>query len=487
LGGHPPADQALSDVPWPPYAEAASALLRVDEALASSPDDIGALFKRARLLDTLGRSGAARQAYLDVLARDLCHDAALIGLGAILFAQGFTSAARTTYDRAVAVNPGNLAARVQRGNLLRLAEYPDLARRDYEAALLIEPDCREAHQGLSYIIEASDPARATYHRQRGFAGSGVVSARYHGAQIPITVLRFVSAHGGNIPLSEVLDRSIFLVHTVVAEFAGPDLAFPAHDVVFNAIGDPDRCDDALGALPHLLRRTTAPVLNAPERVSLTSRASPQLHAAGLPGVIVPTCIDITRAALTGGPPPGFDFPFLLRSPGFHTGEHFHLVRDVSGLRDAVSQLPGSRFFAIQYFDTEAADYRFRKYRVMMIGDALYPLHLAISSTWKVHYFTADMARDEAWRREEAAFLNDMQVYLGARAMDALHAVRRTLGLDYAGIDFGLAPDGRIIVFEANAAMTIVSPSSDPIWDYRRPAIRRAIDAAQRMIGKDVLF
>ncbi len=45
-----------------------------------------------------------------------------------------------------------------------------------------------------------------------------------------------------------------------------------------------------------------------------------------------------------------------------------------------------------------------KYRVMMIGGWLYPLHLAISAHWKIHYVTADMTENAEHRAEEAKFL-----------------------------------------------------------------------------------
>jgi glutathione synthase/RimK-type ligase-like ATP-grasp enzyme len=67
-------------------------------------------------------------------------------------------------------------------------------------------------------------------------------------------------------------------------------------------------------------------------------------------------------------------------------------------------------------------------------------------------------------------------------MAAIGAIQSALGLDYAGVDFALAADGRLVVFEANATMTIVTPPDDPIWDYRRPAIQRAIGAVQALIS-----
>ncbi len=65
---------------WPAHRAAARALGRVERALATAPDDVGLLFDRGRLLDRLGSADAARQAYLDVLARDHVHAGALANL-----------------------------------------------------------------------------------------------------------------------------------------------------------------------------------------------------------------------------------------------------------------------------------------------------------------------------------------------------------------------------------------------------------------------
>jgi hypothetical protein len=117
----------------------------------------------------------------------------------------------------------------------------------------------------------------------------------------------------------------------------------------------------------------------------------------------------------------------------------------------------------------------------MINWALYPLHMAASPSWKVHYFTSAMADRPDLRAEEAAFLSDMPKALGPQAMAALGAIRDRLGLDYAGVDFGLAPDGQLLLFEANATMTITPPEPDPIWAYRREPIAQALDAAKSML------
>ena len=66
-------------------------------------------------------------------------------------------------------------------------------------------------------------------------------------------------------------------------------------------------------------------------------------------------------------------------------------------------------------------------------------------------------------------------------MTALGAIGKTLGIDYAGVDFGLGADGALLLFEANATMVINPPDPDPIWDYRRAPIFAALDAAKSML------
>jgi len=177
----------------------------------------------------------------------------------------------------------------------------------------------------------------------------------------------------------------------------------------------------------------------------------------------------------------FDRPFLLRSPGFHTGQNFVRVGEADDIAASTQALPGDELLLIQYLDARDAAGRSRKYRVMMIDGRLYPLHLAVSEDWKVHYFTADMAERPDHRAEEAAFLQDMESILGARAVAGLQAIADRLALDYAGIDFGLSPDGEVLVFEANATMVINPPDPDPRWDYRRGPVEAILRATRSMI------
>jgi glutathione synthase/RimK-type ligase-like ATP-grasp enzyme len=442
------------------------------------------LFAQACRLDAAGETERARQAYLDVLARDLSHAGALAGLGDLLFAAGYTSAARTTYAHAVAAHPDDPAAHARLGHLLRLSDQPDLARAAYEAALLHDPACAEAHQGMSYLLDGMDEAAAARHRDLGFASRALTSAPYRGRGRPIRVLRLVSARGGNIPTRHILDDRIFATHTLVVEYAGADLRLPGHDVVFNTIGDADRCAGALADAARILAASSARIINPPERVLPTGRIAALRRLGALPGVLAPRAALLPRAALAAGVPDGFALPLLLRSPGYHTGQHFCRVDGTDTYLDALAGLPGEPLLALAYLNAAGADGAFRKFRVMLIGGRILPLHLAISADWKVHYFTAGMGANPQHRAEEARFLADMAGTLGAVAMGALASIAAALGLDYAGVDFALAADGRLLLFEANATMTIVPPPEGAMWDYRRPAAAAALAASRSLLARE---
>jgi glutathione synthase/RimK-type ligase-like ATP-grasp enzyme len=273
----------------------------------------------------------------------------------------------------------------------------------------------------------------------------------------------------------------------VADYLDPATPLPPHRLIFNAIGDPDLCQPALEAAIRLTARSKMPVINDPSAVMRSGRIDNAARLSALPGVVTATTLSVDREILAGHEATawlsehGFAFPLLLRSPGYHTGRNFVLVEKAADLANAVAELPGEEILVIEYLDARGEDGSARKYRVMMIGGKLFPLHLAISRGWKVHYFTSDMADKPDHRREEMAFLQNMRAVLGDRAITALHAICKALALDYAGIDFAVNAHGELLLFEANATMVIASPDSDPRWAYRRGPIAAAIEAVTEMI------
>ena len=482
-----PEDGMTGDAPWRPRLVQEARLRELDDLLASGPDTIEAEVERAALLNALGRPLEARQAYLDVLKRAPTHFGALNDFGALLSATGHRRAACTVYVEAVTHHPDNPMAHVNLANLLLRGGDLAKAREHYETALRLDADHPQAHQGLGNLLaELGDREGAELHRRKGFQGQFLTTLPYRGTKPPIPLLVLVSASGGNIPTASFLDNRVFLSSICVAEFYDPRVPLPPHDLIFNTIGDADLCRPGLEAAFRVLAQTTAPVLNHPSAVLETGRLANARRLSDLPGVVTPRMIELPRSLLVAPEAAravsarGFAFPLLVRAPGFHTGHHFFLVENSDALSAAAAQLPGDNLLIIEYLDARGRDGKARKYRVMIIDGEIYPLHLAVSRHWKVHYFTADMADYPEHRQEDAAFLNDMSAVLGP-AVTALARIREALGLDYGGIDFGLNEAGEVLVFEANATMVVYPPDNDDRWAYRRPAVNRILDAVHAMM------
>lgn len=435
---------------------------------------------RARHLVATDRKDEAYASYLQILNFSPNHCSALHDLGYLASRDGHHSAARKIYQQLVDCWPQDLIGRVNLGNILYEDGDLSAALHHFEFVLKADDNSLDAHRGLGRILyDQGEHEAADQHWRQSFPEQAVTIQRYQGRGIATPLLLLGSARRGNIPTQYFLDERVFAVTVLYAEYYKPELPLPPHCLVFNAIGDADLCPAALAAAAEITARTHAPVINLPSRVSMTGRAAIANRLRALPGVRTPNIVMLARNDLINAS--GLTFPLLLRANGFHNGQHFVRVEKFEDLEAAAAELPGKTLLAIEYLSARGVDGMVRKYRVMCIGGVLYPLHLAISSNWKVHYLTADMATNPAHRTEEGRFLEDMPAVLGAAAVKALTAIGHTLGLDYVGFDFALGRDGSVLLFEANPVMAIKPPFSEPIWDYRRAPIERALNAAKHLM------
>lgn len=436
--------------------------------------------QRARSLAQDGKNDQAFAAYIAVLQQHPDHHTALHELAHLAHRNGHRSAARTSYAQLVNQQPSDTVARVNLGSILY--DEGDLhgAQAQFGAALAIDVTLTEPHRGLARIAQdLGESETADRHWRQSFPEQAIAAQPYRGKSQPVCVLVLVSARGGNIPTQYILDDCIHAVTALYAEYYRPDLPLPPHDLIFNTIGDADLCGAALEAAQAIVARSGKPVINHPARVRDTDRAANAQRLGGLPGVITPKIRKLRRDDIQTLPDSAF--PVLLRAPGFHGGEHFLRAETRQDAAQAAADLPGEDLLAIEFLDARGADGLVRKYRVMCIDGALYPLHLAISADWKVHYFSADMLDREAHRAEERHFLENMPAVLGPRVLAALSHIVQAMGLDYAGVDFAVGRDGSLLLFEANATMLINPPAQEAVWDYRRPSADRALAAARKLL------
>ncbi|MBD8871277.1 hypothetical protein [Rhodanobacter sp. DHB23] len=441
---------------------------------------------RADLLARLGREADAREAYLALLAVMPGHSGLLNNLGTLLDGLGYTSAARTLYREAVKHHPDHPTGLINLGTSLQKAQAFEEARVHFAAALALAPDSIEANRGMAHTLAGlGDEAAAVPYREKGFRQCPTLAYPYRGEAAPIELLVLGSSVGGAVPIRQHIDDRLFATTVLFADFADPTAPLPPHRLIFNAIGDADLAAAALRDAAALVARSTAPVINRPEAVLATGRAGNAGRLATIPGLITPNMAMLPRASLPDAAAiladHGIAFPCLLRSPGFHTGHHFVRVERPEDLATATAKLPGEMLIAIEYLDASSTDGKIRKYRVMMIDHALYPLHAAVSHDWKVHYFSADMAGSAAHRSEDERFITAMEQVLTRDQLRTLADIEQVLGLDYAGIDFGIDRAGHLLLFEANATMVVNPVDSDPRWDYRRAPVQRVMDAIRALL------
>ena len=228
------------------------------------------------------------------------------------------------------------------------------------------------------LTRLGEPERARLHQEKAFGAKALFPSPYRGDGEPIPVLLLVSSTGGNTPIEKLIDDRIFQTYVVVADFYDTRTPLPRHRLVINGIGDCDAAGQALRAAESLLAFTAAPVLNHPTAVRATGRCENASRLQTLPGIQAPVMVTFPYALLAGQDGAaaltarGFSFPLLLRTPGFHGGEHFVRVESVAALGDGVAELGGpggsaAEVMAIEYLDARGADGWVRKYRVMMVG------------------------------------------------------------------------------------------------------------------------
>jgi tetratricopeptide (TPR) repeat protein len=361
------------------------------------------------------------------------------------------------------------------------------ALRWYKHTLEVEPDLAMAHQNLAAVFDLLDrPDDAQVHRNRAYSLQRVFIEPSERASRRVLIL-CAGRESGNIPIETLLPRATSHLIKYAIDWASEaeDSRLPPFDLVFNTVGDPDVAQPLTPRLEGFARRCARPLLNRPAAVMRTQRHRlPELLAA-LDDVLVPPCVrlegeyaspDALAIHLVGL---GIGFPLLMRPLAKHGGDGLTLHDSVDTLWPALDKHRAPCYLTM-FRNFCSADGYFRKYRIVFVDREPYAYHLAISSQWMVHYVSAEMTTIPWKLDEERRFLLNTNEALGERAAKAIAAIGRRLDLDYAGIDFTLLEDGRVLVFEANATMLIHHESPDGVLAHKNPFVQRIADAFEQL-------
>jgi len=263
-------------------------------------------------------------------------------------------------------------------------------------------------------------------------------------------------------------------------------AMPEHDVAFFAVSESDT--DTLRRLAPLFRAWPRPALNDPARVLRLTRDGVAAAFGTVPGIATPRILAVTKAALhqmaaTGTLAAGYDYPVLLRPVGSHAGHDLELLAGPEALADYLRRIASPDYFIANFIDYRGADGLFHKYRLVFIGGSPFVCHMASSEHWMVHYLNAGMAEDAGRRALEAAAFAEFDAGFAVRHRAALAAIDAWVGLDYHQIDCAEAPDGRLLLFEADTAAIIHTMDSPDLFPYKPAQMRRVMQAFGDMLRR----
>ena len=107
--------------------------------------------------------------------------------------------------------------------------------------------------------------------------------------------------------------------------------------------------------------------------------------------------------------------------------------------------------------------------------------MAVSGHWMVHYLNAGMTESAARRAEEARAMAQFDHGFARRHAGAFEALHARLGFDYYQIDCAETRDGRLLLFEADAAAIVHLMDPPEMFPYKPAQMRRVFAAFERML------
>jgi len=258
----------------------------------------------------------------------------------------------------------------------------------------------------------------------------------------------------------------------------------------NHIGDADICSQALELARQLVSKTGRACFNHPDAIAGTTRDRVARVLMGIPGLDVPKTI--RTAALTPADlravvkREGLEYPILIRVVGHHGGTNMVRVDTPSDV-DEVDQLDRtirSELYVTEFRNVAGPDGLYRKFRIVVVGDDVLMRHMITAENWLVHasHLLEHRTRRTADSREVespvfARFDNELREPL----LPIFREIGRRLDLDYVGVDCAIRESGEVVLFEANACMTILE-QTQKVLNPKAVAINRLREAVANLLA-----
>lgn len=236
-----------------------------------------------------------------------------------------------------------------------------------------------------------------------------------------------------------------------------------------------------GELDRVMRHEEAlalPVINSAEGAVRCSRVETAQLLRGIPDLIVPKAI---RFRIEAGLLPSlrkaicemFRLPVILRTVGEQEARNLHLATTVEEIDTALAAFlqSGERdFYAIEFHAVPHDGGLYRRIRAAYVAGVPTLMRVDYDAQWMVkgrkysrileHY-----RRDPGLLALADSFIREPE-RIGEKALAVLGEVGRRMPLDIFGLDFEVDHEGRVVFFESNATMNLLSTAL-PGCDYPR--------------------
>jgi hypothetical protein len=343
------------------------------------------------------------------------------------------------------------------------------------AVLRRDPAARDAHLRL-YEVEQmlGQPQAAIAHLRMALRTSRIVTlpAKHEPAQLTVLALTRVARWEANAPLELILDAERTTLHRYYIDdddAALSDEPLPPYDVLFNTIAESESAAPALRLAAAFAERAGRDPIDPPQIVATIGRAEVAKRFAASPAIAAPAVERLDATALRARP---IVEPLVIRPVGSQAGFGLARIGDAEELRAYLEEHAFPAYFAMPFVDYRNADGFYRKYRIMFVAGTPFACHLAISPRWMIHYYNAAMADHQWMRDEEARFIADLEAVFSGRLAAALGEIAAAIPLEYFGIDCAVARDGRLLLFEADAAMLVHGSDPPDLYPYKRAGFER---------------
>jgi hypothetical protein len=247
--------------------------------------------------------------------------------------------------------------------------------------------------------------------------------------------------------------------------------------ILNHIADADRCSKTLHQAAEIVARTRRACFNHPTAVQRTGRDRISQMLSGIDGLRVPRTIRFKNEGLIASQRilagANLEYPYLIRVAGDHGGVSTKKIDgpDSLGEIETLNSL-GKDMYATEFVDFASGDGKYRKFRIAVIGSEMVLRHMIVGDRWLLH---AQRRSSDDTSVEEERMLQSFDDKLAPKIAPIVAEMTTRMDLDCFGIDCNIDEDGRMLLFETNACMNIMSNSkaSPNMWDRPIARIKRA--------------